>query len=442
MDNTQILYLAGAFLLGFIIAWFAGRGGPKRAAEEAVAETESVRRKLKTVESDLSKTQGQQKENLATLDQMAADKENLVKMLKVSEQGLTDASAELSRLSAALDVCNDARLLMATELDQARSALSDSRSKAATLTSDMDAIMGTATEVVEAAEATALVEHVEVDALADRMVELESELALARATADRLAEKQILVLAELTLRRRKYSDIIAGGEDTITEALAARDRAITDAQTELDYMRRDLSMLTAAGAQLASALEQRNSEYAVLLDRVAFEETSRLTAPALPLVAESAKPSETPTLAAAPEWTAELEARTAELDELKSEHENLKATLEEAFTAREVLQQQLEARGAEIDGLNGKMAAADAEFASLAAEKEALVSRLQERAALVGNLLSKIGDYDGQLRSILAAAEQMAPHSVAENSASDNGATQEAETVSSAQGEEGETHVS
>ena len=122
MDTTQILYLAGAFLLGFIIAWFAGRGGPTRAAEEAAAETDTVRRKLSTAESDLRKTQGQLKENLTSLDQLATDKDNLVKMLRTSEQGLSDAGAELDRLNAALNETHDARLLLETELEQARRA--------------------------------------------------------------------------------------------------------------------------------------------------------------------------------------------------------------------------------------------------------------------------------------------------------------------------------
>jgi septal ring factor EnvC (AmiA/AmiB activator) len=134
MDTTQILYLAGAFLLGFIIAWFAGRGGPKRAAEEAAAETDTVRRKLSTAESDLRKTQGQLKENLATLDQVNADKENLVKMLRTSEQGLSDAGATLDSLTAELAVARDANLLQQTELSHARDALTVARSQIVELT--------------------------------------------------------------------------------------------------------------------------------------------------------------------------------------------------------------------------------------------------------------------------------------------------------------------
>jgi chromosome segregation ATPase len=442
MDNTQILYLAGAFLIGFIIAWFAGRSGPTRAAEEAAAETETVRRKLRTVESDLRKTEGQLKENLATLDQMAAEKESLVKLLKASEQRLTDASAELNRLHAALRFSHDAQLQLKAELQHTRGALSGARLRSAALAAEKEAAAEAAAEASEAAgptTTTALAERVEVDALAERMVALESELALARATAERLAEKEVLVSAELYLRRREYSDIVAGGEDAIAAALAARDRAIADAQNRLDYMRRDLSMLTAAGAQIAAALEQRNSEYAVLLNRIAAEETARLTTPTALTVSEEEVEPVVPTVDL-PDFQAELDAHTAELDELKNAHENLKAVLEEAISAREALQQQLDERISEIEGLNSAVTAAQEQLAALSADKEALMRRLAGRSTMISGLLDKIGAYDLQLRSILATATQ-----AASNGNAGEGAEQAAEEIQMqpvAQEEEGETHVS
>jgi chromosome segregation ATPase len=442
MDNTQILYLAGAFLLGFIIAWFAGRGGPKRAAEEAVAETESVRRKMKSVEGDLRKAQGQVKENLSTLDQMTSDKENLVKMLKASEQGLTDASAELNRLTDALADADAARLLLVTELDQARNALSGARTQVSTLQAEINAIAEAAVEVVEEVESTALAERDETDLLSDRLVELESQLALARATADRLAEKEVLVSAELFLRRREYKDIVAGGEDAVAAALAARDRAITDTQTELDYMRRDLSMLTSAGAQLAAALEQRNSEYSVLVNRVAVDETARLTARALSTTAEEDAGEDAGDESAdGPDLAVELAARTAELDELKGEHESLQALLEEAISERNALQQQLEERTSALDGLNGKMAATLAELSAIAAEKDNLVQQVQQRSAIISDMLNKIGAYEAQLRTLVATVAQ-APRNGATDTSVDQGEAENGDALPGAQEGEGETHVS
>ncbi len=452
MDNTLILYLAGAFLLGFIIAWFAGRSGPSRAAEEAVAESESVRRKLRTAENDLRKTEGQLKDNLATLDQMAADNENLVKLLKASEQGLTEASAELSRLHSALRISRDVELQLRAELEHTRGALSVARARSAELAAEEAATIEAAVEIAEAAEETeitALAERVETAAMAERVAALESELALARATAERLAEKEVLASAELYLRRREYGDIVAGGEDAITAALAARDRAIADAQNQLDYMRRDLSMLTAAGAQIAAALEQRNSEYAVLLDRAAIAETARLTAAIALPAASSAEATAADTGAESgaepgavvdlPDLQAELDARVAELDELKSEHENLKAALEEAIAARAALQQQLDERAGEIEGLNGAISAAQAQLAALSADKESLLQRLAERSSLISGLLDKIGAYDGQLRSILATVAQPASNGNADAQTAESAADGEAQNA--AQQEEGETNV-
>ena len=393
-----------------------------------------MRRKLKTTESDLRKTEGQLKDNLAALDQMAADKENLVKLLKASEQGLTEASAELSRLHSEVRLSRDAELQLRSELEHTRGALSVARTRSAELAAEQEATVEAAVEI---AEITALAEHVETEALTERMAALESELALARATAERLAEKEVLVSAEMYLRRREYGDIVAGGEDVITGALAARDRAIADAQNQLDYMRRDLSMLTAAGAQIAAALEQRNSEYSLLLDRAAVAETARLTASiALPAPADAGA-----NVAALPDLQADLDARTAELDELKSEHENLKTALEAAIAARETLQQQLDERINEIVGLNGAVATAQEQLAALAADKESLVQRLAERSSMVSGLLDKIGAYDGQLRSLLATVAQAAKNGGAgESEAEAAAAGDEAQPV--AQQEEGETHVS
>ncbi|MCB0067496.1 MAG: hypothetical protein KIT77_10210 [Caldilinea sp.] len=473
MDTTQILYLVGAFVLGFVIAWFAGRGGPKRAAEEAAAETQSVRSKLRTVESDLQKTQGQHKENLASLDQLSAEKSNLVAMLKTSEASLTDAGAEIQRLTTALGDAHSDGLLLQTELSQARSALGEARTQVMALTAALDA----AAEVAEEVEETAIVEHAVNDELAARMTELESELALARATADRLAEKQVLVSAELYLKRREYSDIIGAGDDAIVSALATRDQALFEAQTEMDYMRRDLSMLTAAGAQLADALQKRSEDYEGLMHRLVTSETavralpevSLATATAAVLVekavsagedvaaeetaapeaeasADEAPAQEAPAEAvvedAGPDLAAELEARAAELDELKSEHENLKAALDAAIAERDDLKSQLDARATDIDDLTGKLSAANEQVATLSSANDTFVAQLKERSTVIDGLLAKIGDFDGMLRSLLPAiAAAAAGNGVDAESSTEASTGEEAVPAFASEEEEGETDV-
>lgn len=459
MDTTQILYLVGAFVLGFVIAWFAGRGGPKRAAEEAAAETQSVRSKMRTTESDLQKTQGQLKENLSTLDQLSAEKSNLVAMLKTSESSLTDAGAEIQRLTSALGDTQSDKLLLETELSQARSALGEARSQVIALTAALDA----AAEVVEEVEETAIVEHDVNDELAARMTELESELALARATADRLAEKQVLVSAELYLKRREYSDIIGAGDDVVVSALATRDQALFEAQTEMDYMRRDLSMLTAAGAQLAGALQKRSEDYEGLMHRLVTSETAVRALPEVSLAAttaavaaaeitpagaiapaeESIAPEiEAAVVDAGPDLAAELEARAAELDELKAEHETLKAALDAAITERDDLKSQIDARATDIDDLTGKLAAANEQVASLSTAKDKFVEQLKERSTVIDGLLAKIGDFDGLLRSLLPAAATAAAGNGADaESSTEATAGEESVPAFASEEEEGETDV-
>jgi chromosome segregation ATPase len=430
MDTTQILYLAGAFLLGFIIAWFVGRGGPKRAAEEAAAETDAVRRKLNTAESDLRKTQGQLKENLVTLDQLAADKGNLVKMLRTSEQSLSDAGAELDRLTAELTAARDANLLQQTELGHARDALTVARGQIVDLTARVEAATTIAVEASETAETAVLAGQVESEESAVRMADLESQLALARATAERLAEKEALVAAEVLLRRREYRDVVTGGEDVIVAALAVRDQALANSQTQLDYMRRDLSMLTAAGAQMAVALEQRNREYDTVRDRLVVHETTH----ALPEVSQAtikAAPVEAAPVESGPDLTVELAVRAAELNALQQRYDELRAALDQAIAERDELQSQLTAHQGSIEELNGKVTEGQSVLENLTAEKDDLLRKLSTRAAVMGTVLAKISDFDEQLRSLVAARTQVENHDAAP-----------AVTDATTQEEEGETHAS
>lgn len=415
MDFTPFLYLIGAFLLGFIIAWFAGRGGPVYELEKASAEIESLRRQLRDVEDELRKTQGQLRENLATLDEMAAEKKGLAQQLKAAGAELSHVKEMVEQLQATLERERDARLLLSAELVHTRGALSAARQAlAARCAAQQDEIASDggarALEVEESSEersaVTALAERPQESDLSERLVELEHQLALARAAADRLAEKEALVAAELFLRQREYRDILAGGEDAITAALAARDRALANAQNEIDYLRRDLSMLTATGAQLAAALEKRNSEYGALLNRIAAEETSRRLETAL---IEMQPSEEALTPADGPDLNEALAARTAELDELRSEYERLKTTLEQALADREALQRALDARTAEVTGLHDQLAAIRAELQALNTERDALAQRLQTRIDFINRFLERIDSYDAQLRSILARGDASSP---------------------------------
>lgn len=339
MDVTPFLYLIGAFLFGFIIAWFAGRGGPVYALEKASVEIESLRQKLREAESELRKTQGLLRENLATLDEMAEERKGLAQQLKATGAELSNARAEIERLQAALERERDATFLLRAELTHTRGALSAARQASGAHRATLLDKETTEEVPEEQEERPTPAEETEKGEPTGHLAELEQELS--RAAADRLAEKEALVAAELFLRRRTYRDIFAGGEDAIVAALADRDRALADAQIQLDSLRRDLGMLTAAGAQLAAALEKRNSEYAALLNRIAAEEAARRLETALPMemqpTEEALIPADSSDLGDA------LAARTAELEELRRECEHLKAALDQALADREALQQALSA---------------------------------------------------------------------------------------------------
>jgi chromosome segregation ATPase len=375
------------------------------------------------------------KENLATLDQMAADKDNLVKMLRASEQGLSDAGAALERLTAELATARDANLLLQTELGHTRDALTVARGQLADLTAQLQDVATVAAEAGETTETAVLAGQNSGEESAARMAELESQLALARATAERLAEKEALISAELLIRRHGYRDLVASGEDAIVAALAARDQALANAQAQLDNMRRDLSMLTSAGAQMALALEQRNREYDTVRNRLVMQETTR----ALPEVSLAARPvdvdaaDEATSARIEPELTAELAARTAELDELKQSYDELKSALDAAAAARDELQGRLAAHQAHIEALNGQVAEGQRVIEALAAEKDALMRKLSARAALINTLLARISDFDKQLRSLVEARTHVENH---EPTAAP------ALTEATAQEEEGEIHVS
>jgi chromosome segregation ATPase len=265
------------------------------------------------------------------------------------------------------------------------------------------------------------------------MADLESQLALARATAERLAEKEALVAAEVLLRRREYRDVVTGGEDVIVAALAARDQALANAQTQLDYMRRDLSMLTAAGAQMAVALEQRNREYDTVRDRLvaARNHHTRAAGNFASHAAQAAAPVEAATVEAGPDMTAELAVRAAELNALQQRYDELRAALDQAIAERDELHGQLTAHQASVEELNGKVTEGQRALETVAAEKDDLLHKLSARAAIMDTVLAKISDFDVQLRGLVAARTQVENHDDAP--AVTDAATQE---------EEGETHAS
>src|SRR5215208_4024829 len=98
MDTTQLLYIAGAFLLGFFFAWFMGRSGPKRALEECEANAHGLQRKLDDSARSVAKLEGQLKEQVAQVDRLGTEKSAIAAQMATFEQSAADTGAELAQL--------------------------------------------------------------------------------------------------------------------------------------------------------------------------------------------------------------------------------------------------------------------------------------------------------------------------------------------------------
>ena len=133
-------------------------------------------------------------------------------------------------------------------------------------------------------------------------------------------------------------------EDTRTEGERELDRA----NLNMKGMRSSLSMLTAASAQLATALEKRNQEYDTLLARQ-DEFNRRLEAVQTELNLASAEASN---------FKEQVNERNAHLIEIQGRLDHLQAELEAVAASKAALetqlaevQDELERRTAELDGL-------------------------------------------------------------------------------------------
>ena len=100
MDTTQLLYLAGAFLLGFFFAWFMGRSGPKRALEESEANANALKRKVDDGARASAKLEDQLKQQSAQVDRLGSEKAAIAAQIATYEQSAADSAAVLDELAA------------------------------------------------------------------------------------------------------------------------------------------------------------------------------------------------------------------------------------------------------------------------------------------------------------------------------------------------------
>jgi chromosome segregation ATPase len=290
MDTTQLLYIAGAFLLGFFFAWFMGRSGPKRALEECEANAHGLQRKLDDSARSVAKLEGQLKEQVAQVDRLGTEKSAIAAQMATFEQSAADTGAELAQLQqqlgeaqSALNEAQSERLRLEAELGHMRDAYADTRTRFVELTqqAEADKEAAEAEEELKSLEDEEIVENVstalalaeashtaEVELLTGQVQSLETELAAARAALSRMSA-QVALRPELTAGKRQEYAALAGDPDRIIAALHERDIAVVDARGEVDYLRRTIGMLTAMGADLANEVERRRREQQLLVYQVA-----------------------------------------------------------------------------------------------------------------------------------------------------------------------------
>jgi|GEM_PF-1447068 len=441
METTQILYLVGAFILGFIFAWFAGRSGPKRALEESEASAHSLQRTVDDRTRAISKLGGQLKEQQAKAEKLGIDNGNLTAMLKNSETGLSDAGAEIARLQTQIDSQHSDRLLLESELGHTRDAYSSTRTRVADLAAKLEEAEAVA---AAAAAATMLAApppdySAEVQGLTAQVESLRREVDLARAATARMSV-QAALRPQLTPAKREEYAALAGNPERVVAALHERDVVVADSRTEAEYLRRNLSTLTAAGAELATSLERRNREHQLLLNRLSdltatdsgeFDTYAASAATrALPMMApvgfiqsaEEETTAEVADRALAAEIQDRLDERLAELDELTVQSKKLQANLDElqaeidSLSATKAdLEAQLALRDTALVDATSQQAALQAELDATAAAKAALQDQVLGYGVEVDDLVSRLATLSGDLEPIAAEdVVEVAPVDVAE----------------------------
>jgi chromosome segregation ATPase/predicted flap endonuclease-1-like 5' DNA nuclease len=278
MDNTMFAYLFGAFLLGFLVSWIAGRSGPKRALEDCQANGQQLQRKLDDRDRTITKTEAQVAKLQADLTGLSAEKTKADAALAAAAAQLAEVSAEAAAARDSLRDNEGELLRLRTELEHISGAWAGARARTTELTQQLETVAVMAAEAEEAAvvaeEAIAEAEAGEqtslqqINELTAKLDVMTRELDLTRAAAERTAVVAMM-RPQLTPARREEYAALAGKPDAVVSALHERDIAVADAVNENDYLRRSLGILTAMGADLAASLEKRNREYESVSARLA-----------------------------------------------------------------------------------------------------------------------------------------------------------------------------
>jgi chromosome segregation ATPase len=422
MDTTQLLYIAGAFLLGFFFAWFMGRSGPKRALEESEANAHSLQRTLDDRARTVTKLEGQLKEHGAQVDRLGGEKTALAARIADFEVSSAAAGEEIAELQRQVSEAESERLRLEAELGHVRGAYADTRTRLVEFMqqTETEQAAAEAQEEVEAAAAEEFVEDVstalalaeashtaDIKLLTGQVQTLETELASTRAALARTSA-QVALRPELTTGKRQEYAALAGEPERIVAALHERDIAVADARNEVDYLRRTIGMMTAMGAELANEVERRRREQQLLVYEVAGL-TAVTRSVEMKQLADSQAGAENPPApkqddAAAAELRNQLDERTKELEDLKTESgplqvnlDELQAELEALNAAKADLEAQLEARDTELTETKETLSLLQTDAAGVTAAKSAIEEQLQARGLEWDDLLARINALNEEL---------------------------------------------
>ncbi len=399
--------LLAALLLGLVIGWLFGR----RGKSELESQVHSLQESANAQSNDIAKAYAQVRSQEQRIQSLLAVNADLESQAKTAEERLADATAQLAQLRQELDAARAASTRAQAELGAGVAEYDDLADQFAALKATNEQLRSAvAAKQAEADRLSGLV-----NSLQQEVETLRKELDYARLTAP--AQPAVAALRTASVSSRVAAPRIGAerasaptGEVSVIsadEALTERDRALSDAYTQIEALRYSLSALTALSADLSNTLEERNRAYEALLSRaagipeVSAPQAARLAAPPIEPVAESA------TLEPAEVLAAKIVEREAALSNLEAELATLRQELEAATQAKAELEAQLSGREAELSSLRDQAAAWQVELESATAATSDLEALLRARDEVLQTTEEQLAALQAELAGATAAKEEL-----------------------------------
>ena len=383
---AQIGIVAGAFLLGCLLAWLLGRSGRRRMETDYAGRLQSAQTTLKRREDDLETVRAQLAAQRDRAEQLAADRAALQAKWEQAEQAHTEAVARAEELDQSLAQALEERDRAAAEQVQAlietQRAERPAGESERVLAAEPAAQPAPDTAPMQVQEPPRQQEEASPKSAEDAQPSVVQDVP-----AQELQEPQAAVPSD------SVPPAESGAEDVEESLVEARAQVIT--------LSEGVNALTAMAVELAAALHQREQEIETLrsrMGRAALQE----------------QPADADTSLAQPEGDesrsqlmAQLHARDAEVSALnkllgQAQDESYKLADEKIG-----LETQLQAREAEISALNILLGQVQNESDKLADAKADLETLLQARDA---DILALNEELEQTLSVVqTAAVEQASP---------------------------------